>query len=85
MASSSKVFSHFLSSLLRFYAIPLHFFLLLCFFLSFFHSTTSSEYSRSLVMLFGNVDDDVGDDSEWCDCCIEIVGRRVLKFKIGFY
>lgn len=30
-----------------------------------FHST-SSEYSRSLVMLFGNVhDDDDDDDSEW--------------------
>lgn len=29
-----------------------------------FHST-SSEYSRSLVMLFGNVHDDDDDDSEW--------------------
>lgn len=74
MASSSKVFSHFLSSLLRFYAIPLHFFLLLCFFFLFTQPRVNilallwcclAMFMMMMMMIASEV------ASQWCDFYIE--------------
>lgn len=65
------------SSLLRFYAIPLHFFLLFyAFFLFFsFHSTNTQplEWFRSLLLSCDVDDDDDGDDSEVVVVVVDVI------------